>query len=213
MGLFIVFEGPDNGGKSTAARATGERLVADQIRVYLDSNPTKETPIGSLIRASLAEDADTDYKFNKFTRALLFAADRTQRIDLWKEMLADDRVVIVDRYVDSALVYQTAEEIPRGWNEQINERALHFPPDIVFVLYADVDTLIARGLAAGKTPEIYDDREKIQKHLNLYKIMPSAFRRDKTKYYLLDTTHLNQNQVVAYCLAIVRAEWKSRHGK
>jgi dTMP kinase len=80
--------------------------------------------------------------------ALLFAAARAELVEqVIRPALADGRVVVSDRYLDSSLAYQGAarglgvEEVAR-----INAFATGgLAPDLTFLLDLDVDTAAARG--------------------------------------------------------------------
>lgn len=104
IGLFIVFEGPDGSGKSTAAQGVYE--------YYLDKNEsiihTREpggTHIGEDIRELLLDPENR--KMNPRAEALLYAASRAQHVEeTIRPELEAGGIVLCERYVFSSLVYQ-----------------------------------------------------------------------------------------------------------
>ncbi|MFD1824602.1 MULTISPECIES: dTMP kinase [Mumia] len=104
-GLFIAFEGGEGAGKSTQAWMLAEALRADGYRVLLTREPGA-TPVGEKIRAILLDPATGELAPR--AEALLYAADKADHLE--KEVnpaLARGEIVITDRYVDSALAYQS----------------------------------------------------------------------------------------------------------
>ena len=98
-GRFIVFEGPDGGGKSTQSALLAERLGA-----VLTRQPGG-TAIGGALRAILLDPANTG--LSDRAEALLMAADRAQHAtELIRPSLAAGRHVVCDRYLYSSIAYQ-----------------------------------------------------------------------------------------------------------
>jgi dTMP kinase len=101
-GLFVTFEGIDRSGKTTQARMLVEALGADAIAVREPGG----TPLGERVRALLK---DPDAEIGPHAEALLFAAARAELCRrVIRPALADGRVVVSDRFVDSSLAYQGA---------------------------------------------------------------------------------------------------------
>jgi len=103
-GLFIVLEGPDGTGKSTLAKL----LVADLKRMGHDVITTREpggTPLGKRIRELILNSKGPN--LGNCSEILLYAADRAQNVsEIVQPALAQGRVVLAERYVDSSLAYQ-----------------------------------------------------------------------------------------------------------
>jgi dTMP kinase len=103
-GLFIVLEGPDGTGKSTLAKL----LVDDLKRKGHDVITTHEpggTPLGKRIRELILNSKGPN--LSHCAEILLYAADRAQHIsEIVQPALAQGRIVLAERYVDSSLAYQ-----------------------------------------------------------------------------------------------------------
>jgi dTMP kinase len=104
MSLFITFEGPDGSGKTTQLQLLVRWLHEREREVVLTREPGG-TAIGEQIRTVLH---DPDNKaMDARTEILLYAADRAQHVaQMIRPALANDKIVISDRYVDSTLAYQ-----------------------------------------------------------------------------------------------------------
>lgn len=101
-GLFVCFEGGDGSGKTTQVRLLTEVLQERGREVVVTRQPGG-TPLGEQIRELVLHGDHVSPR----AEALLFAADKAHHVDqLIKPALADGKVVITDRYVDSSITYQ-----------------------------------------------------------------------------------------------------------
>lgn len=103
-GFFIVFEGPEGGGKSLQAGRLAERLRADGSDVVVTREPGG-TKVGDEIRAVLL--GLRDYAILPETEVLLLAAARAQHVrEVIRPALERGALVVCDRFVDSTFAYQ-----------------------------------------------------------------------------------------------------------
>jgi dTMP kinase len=105
MGLFLTFEGPDGSGKSTQAH-----LLASELRAWgQDVVETREpggTSVGEAVR-HIFLDLDGPSQ-SPLTMAMLLSASRSQLVsDVIVPALERGQTVIVDRYKDSTVAYQS----------------------------------------------------------------------------------------------------------
>lgn len=110
-GFFITLEGPDGAGKTTQALRLDEYLKQKGYSTLLTREPGG-TSIGEQIRNVLLnpDNGKMDFK----TEILLYAASRAQLLkEVIKPALADGKIVISDRFVDSSIAYQ-------GYGRNIN---------------------------------------------------------------------------------------------
>src|SRR6476659_2401948 len=102
-GVFITFEGLDGCGQSTQLRMLAGELRARGLEVV----PTREpggTTLGQKLRAALL---DVHEQVDPLAELLVFAADRAQHVRaVLRPSLAEDKIVISDRYADATAAYQ-----------------------------------------------------------------------------------------------------------
>jgi len=111
-GLFIAFEGVEGAGKGTQIGMAEEFLIAEGHAVLVTREPGG-TEMGERIRSVLLDPATG--LLDARAEALLFAAARAQTVHaVIRPALAEGKVVICDRYVDSSLAYQ-------GWARGLGE--------------------------------------------------------------------------------------------
>jgi dTMP kinase len=142
-GKFITFEGIDGSGKSTQLRL----LAGDLRQKGLDIITTCEpggTPLGRRLREAFLE---TEEDVAPMAELLLFAADRAQHVEfLVKPALAENRIVISDRYADATLAYQgVGRGFPEATVNQVIDLATGgLKPDLTLFFDISVDTAISR---------------------------------------------------------------------
>ena len=103
-GVFIAFEGVEGAGKGTQIRRPRDYLREQRGDVLVTREPGG-TELGEKIREILL-DPKTG-KLDARSEALLFSAARAQTVStVIRPALADGKIVICDRYVDSSLAYQ-----------------------------------------------------------------------------------------------------------
>lgn len=105
-GLFITFEGPDGGGKSTQIRLLNEWLTGKGHDVVVTREP------GGCKVAEEIREVILDIRHRNMTpvtEALLYAAARAQHVEeVILPALKEGKTVICDRFLDSSLAYQGA---------------------------------------------------------------------------------------------------------
>lgn len=144
MAPFIVVEGIDGCGKSTAAKALAERLGGD---VVLTREPT-DSWIGAAVRDG-GEEASSPY-----LDALLFMADRAQHTLEIAEWVKNGMTVICDRYYHSTVAYQTASLKGKSLGDNFDwlldaNRRISIHPDITFLLLLDPERALERAGGRG----------------------------------------------------------------
>lgn len=187
-GYFISLEGMDGAGKTTAARLLKEKLEQDGLDVILTREPGG-CKISEKIRELLLdpENKDMDPK----TEALLYAASRSQHVkDTIRPALAQNKIVLCDRFLDSSLAYQgAARNLGMDVIESINDFGLEgFRPDLTLFFMVDEQTskerIDTRGNPNRLDQESQDFHHKVrQGFLDLLKKQPDRFaviQADKT---------------------------------
>jgi dTMP kinase len=135
QGLFITFEGPEGGGKSTQAARLAQRLKVAGIEVLVTREPGG-TPVGEAIRGILQHDK-AGGAIAPAAELLLFEASRAQLMEtVIRPALRKGVWVLCDRFADSTTAYQG---YARGFDlptvHQINEFAVQGRmPDVTILL-------------------------------------------------------------------------------
>jgi dTMP kinase len=102
--LFVTFEGPEGGGKSTQLLLLQERLQSRGLRVVVTREPGG-TPTGESIRRMLLDQGPVE--LDPPTEAFLFMAARTELVNrVIRPSLLEGEVVLCDRFADATRAYQ-----------------------------------------------------------------------------------------------------------
>jgi dTMP kinase len=156
-GFFVVIEGIDGAGKSTQARALGERLTARGEKVVLSREPTMGQ-YGKLLR----ESAQTG-RLSIEEEIELFLKDRREHVnELILPRLREGCVVIVDRYYFSTAAYQGA----RGMDPQeLIRRNEEFAPepDLLVLFDLPVEDGLSRVRARGDKADHFEQVEQLRR--------------------------------------------------
>ncbi|MDI6871701.1 MAG: dTMP kinase [Bacillota bacterium] len=170
-GLFITLEGPDGGGKSTQAARLTARLQALGVPVVFTREPGG-TPVGEALRKIILDPASD---LVGEAEVLLYAASRAQNVErVIRPALAEGKVVLAERFVDSSLAYQ-GYALGRGVEavRQVNAFATGgLVPDLTLLLDVTPEVGLAR---AGARSEGAGDRIE-QRQLD--------YHRKVREYYL-----------------------------
>jgi len=150
MGMFISFEGTEGVGKTTLIQKLFDYFQHQGQNVVLTREPGG-TPFAEQIRALLLA-VNHDEKISHDTELLLMYAARAQHLErVILPALADGKVVLCDRFVDSSFAYQC---VGRGLSREklmlLNENFVTKMPDITFWLDAPIDIGMTRARERGE---------------------------------------------------------------
>ena len=165
-GKFITFEGCDGSGKSTHLRKLSEYLQREGIPHIFTREPGGGK-ISEAIRAILL-----DGKNNEMTdecEALLYAAARAQHLrDRVQPALAEGKLVVCDRYVDSSFAYQAyARGLGLEFVEKINAFALsEFLPDLTVFINLSPEDAFKRKHGADENDRL--EQAGLEFHKRVY---------------------------------------------
>jgi len=147
-GFFITFEGIDGCGKSTQIDLFHQRLVSEGLDVLLVREPGG-TPISEEIRKIVLDNKNT--RMCGETELLLFMAARAQIVrELIEPAIAEGKIVLCDRHIDSSVAYQ-------GFGRRIGQRIVDglnafavgtTRPDLTYLF--DIDPIVAESRLAGR---------------------------------------------------------------
>ena len=110
--MIIVLEGLDNCGKTTISDMLASYYKGKGLRVYVSKELTTE--VGQLIKGR-----NRDGELSPVTKTFLFAADRQIRM----ESIDFDfyNLIIMDRYIHSAIAYREADGLNGEWIRNVNK--------------------------------------------------------------------------------------------
>lgn len=153
-GIFITFEGPEGSGKSTQSRRLSNFLRRRGYAVLCLREPGG-TKISEAIRKILL--APKYKEMSAEAEALLYLASRSQIVqEKIIPALKEGKIVILDRFQDSTLVYQGYGE---GVNLALLEKLGEFvtkglTPDLTFLL--DIES--KRGLKRSSSRDRIENK-------------------------------------------------------
>ena len=133
--MFITFEGIDGSGKTTQAQLLYKYLQDKKIDCMLGSEPLP-----------FVKDVCQQFDLDKRSILLLMEVQRSIDVKQIKNSLNTNKVVILDRYIDSTYAYQhygrkiSMKKIE--WLERFIFGENMIMPDLTFLL--DIDPLVAK---------------------------------------------------------------------
>jgi dTMP kinase len=148
--MLITFEGIDGCGKSTISREVYEELKKKGFDAVWSREPGV-TAVGQKIREMVLLSSDS---MDNMTEVLLFAANRAQHVaEIIAPCISEGKIVVLDRYVDSSIVYQGyARQVGMEDVYAINRYAIKgFLPDITVII--DTPPEIAMKRMKDKNPD------------------------------------------------------------
>ena len=155
-GYFISFEGIDGSGKSTQIQKLAKFLETLGFDVVITREPGGSTG-GEEIRNLLLQ-GDVD-RWSAETEILLFTAARRDHLErIILPAMADDKIVICDRFTDSTRMYQGM----RGPNlrnlvDMLNEKIINRDPDLTIVIDIDPQISLKRAKSRETVEERFED--------------------------------------------------------
>ena len=174
--MLVTLEGLDGSGKTTVWEALQD--------TYPDAVFTRE-PTGSwygeAVQRSMGED-DAD----PLAELFLFTADHADHLDRTvRPALAEDKLVISDRYSDSRYAYQAATleaELKRPMEYIMGIHApFTIPPDLTIYLDLDPETAAARSEQANKFERVEHLRQVRENYDRL-------IRAERSRFYEVDAS-------------------------
>ena len=155
---FIVFEGGEGSGKSTAAAALAETLRARGREVLLTREPGG-TPAGEFVRALLHEP------LTPWAETFAFLAARAQLVaEVIRPALSRGEIVICDRFSASTFAYQ-------GYGRGLDIGTLHTANDAAtlgleptLTIFLDIDPEVGLRRKLGEAEAIRTGLETLEFH-------------------------------------------------
>ena len=193
-GLFITFEGTEGSGKSTQLG-----LLAKVLQEHRIPHITTREPGGSRLSTQLRHWIlnKLDYNLMPETELFLFLSDRAQHVqEVVRPALAQGKVVLCDRYIDSTLAYQGGG---RGFDLKrlmlLNETAAGgLKPDLTLLFDIPVEVGLKRALGRGKGKDRME-KEDLAFHRRVRKVFLTLAKKEKRRFVVVDAS---QSQTMVY---------------
>ncbi|OGK18207.1 dTMP kinase [Candidatus Roizmanbacteria bacterium RIFCSPLOWO2_12_FULL_40_12] len=208
-GKFVVIEGIDGAGKTTQV-ADVSKILSKKYAVYPTKQPT-DGPIGKLIRKALSGSVEVPQVAFQY----LFSADReAQQGEIIGE-LKKGKLVLMDRYVWSALAYgildhgfDEIEKTGKTLSVALSILSTYHQflmPDTTIYLNVPVDIAVKRLYESKRhATELYKRKEQVEKAKKSYNWVVKTFSEEFT---MLDGTLPEDEvtrQIVSYIEPLVK---------
>ncbi|MEM5777184.1 MAG: dTMP kinase [Candidatus Aenigmatarchaeota archaeon] len=159
-GFFINFEGIDSSGKKTQATLLANYLKSKGLDVLEMNFPAYDTIFGKNVAAFLRGEYGKKDKMPEIA-ALLFAIDRYQFKDFIKESIRKGKIIVCNRYTQSAMAFESTlckdKKDFIEWVESVESRLPQ--PDLIILL--DMPTKISlRFISKRERKDYLKDKEK-----------------------------------------------------
>ena len=192
MGKFVVFEGIDGCGKSTALESLYDFIwneTTDSIRV--GTEPTSYES-GELIRKALGGNLEG---ISSETLLGMFLADRAIHQNEISIATARKDWYLCDRYIYSNMAYNAKDDEDMKRIEELNSKFIQ--PDVVFYIDTPVETCLARIARRNGKKEIFENKEKLTEAKRRYDMIA-----DSGKMIRIDGT-LSERNVLEEILKVL----------
>jgi dTMP kinase len=191
--MFISFEGIEGSGKTTQVELLIHVLQAKGHECLATREPGA-TKIGHEIRGILLDAAYSDML--PLTELLLYEADRAQHVhEVIKPALAEDKVVVSDRFFDATTVYQGyARGYDLGLIQQIHQIVIGgLTPDLTVVLDLPVHVGLERAWQrihsrSGGVPEDRFEKEALAFHERVRQGYLTLARNEPERFRVIDAS-------------------------
>ena len=203
-GLFVVFEGIDGSGKTTAIERIAQILQEQNFQTIVLREPTEKTDASREIRRILKTVPTMD---ERIERELfdLFLIDRLWDIEHQiKPALSSGGIVLLDRYFISTAAYQanSSEKVRQIVMDYLDDTRILLP-DIIFFLDIPVKTAIDR-LSGRNSLDVFESEERLTaiQHryngaLNILAEIQSGVKIERLSHALADKDFLSMSAKIA----------------
>jgi|OM-RGC.v1.013038910 dTMP kinase len=194
-GVFLTLEGIEGSGKSTQMRLLSERLREKKLPLVVSKEPGG-TSLGIRIRQVLLDRDPTVETCTPESELFLFYADRAQHLqEVIRPALAENKIVLVDRFEDSSRAYQGTLGASKSLLDQLAENILGSTrPHLTILL--DIDSELSlqrvetRNLSLGRE---FKERRYDQETLRFHQEVRSRFleiaRAEPRRVFIVEAHH------------------------
>jgi dTMP kinase len=175
-GVFITVEGVEGSGKSTQLFRLSERLRHLNLPLVVSKEPGG-TALGRELRRLLLEPHASGEAWAPEAELLLFYADRAQHLrQVIRPALAEDRVVLVDRFEDSTRAYQGASGVPDEALDALSALVLQrLKPSLTLLLDMDPESSLQRVEVRNLALPGFNETRFDQAHVEFHRRVRARF--------------------------------------
>ena len=206
-GKFIVFEGPDGSGKSTAIKKIKEKMLEEGKDILIFREPGG-TEISEKIRNIIIDNDNV--LMNAKTECLLFAASRAQLVyEKIRPALEAGSVVISDRFVLSSLLYQgIGRNLGVNQVKKINDFATgDIKPDLTIFFDIDYKSAMERKKKNFTLDRL--ENEEMSFHKKIFDAYMDLSNTYKDEIKRIDATQ-SIDEVAHSCLVLIEELLKEK---
>jgi len=170
-GKFIVIDGIDGSGKATQTKLLTERLKRAGFEVKIADFPQYNTKSAGLVEEYLSGKYGSPEKVGPYRASIFYASDRYDASFKIKTWLAEDKIVISNRYVTANMGHQGGKinnPLERkhffDWLYELEYEIFNIPrPDLNIILHVPAEVSQKFAIQrekqdwAGKTDDIHED--------------------------------------------------------
>ncbi len=170
--MFLVFEGIDGSGTTTQVRLLAKKLADAKIFFFQTAEPT-DGFLGKCIREILAGGIPLSPR----ALQMLFCADRAEHEESQiLPVLRSEGNIISDRFFLSTLAYSAL-----SGNENLFREIAKFSPEPDCTIFLKIDPQIAfeRIEKRGKTKDIFEKKEFLEKIAHAYESEMARIPKEK----------------------------------
>lgn len=185
-GFFITFEGPDGAGKTTQINKVAGKLrqLGKKVTVTREPGGTK---LGEAIRNILLDPQQNNLCSE--AEVLLYAAARAQHVvEVIKPALAEGKIVLCDRFLDSSIAYQGfGRKLDLDIIQTVNRYAVAgIKPDLTVLLDVPVTVGLQRIKSKGGLDRI--ESEKLVFHEQVRQGFYQLSRQEPDRFRVIDAS-------------------------
>lgn len=195
-GIFITFEGPDGGGKSTHIKLLAEILKKKGYSVIVTREPGG-TALGEDIRGVLLDPRIKNLSL--WSELFLYLSCRSQILEeVIKPALVSQKIVLCDRFMDATVAYQGfGRKIDIGLINSLNKLLVgEFKPDLTVLIDIEPGLGLERSYARGSKIDRIE-KEKIAFHRRVRKGYLDLSMKEPRRFLVINgKDSLEENKVI-----------------
>lgn len=204
-GVFITFEGPDGGGKSTHVELLAGYLRNNEYPVVVTREPGG-TALGEDIRNVLLDQRVKNLSL--WGELFLYLSCRSQVLEeVIKPALISKKIVICDRFMDATVAYQGfGRKMNIGLINDLNELLVkEFKPDLTVLIDVEPGLGLKRSRARKNNVDRIEE-EKIAFHRRVRKGYLALSKKEPKRFLVVDGRNsVEENELIIRkkCLGII----------